>query len=146
MAERRARGFKNMSSEFRASEFKPRPPVPGSKKSSVEAAAIYMNLKQQSEDKGDKEDKLASKSSSRTNQVPQTQMASGLGIRFLSGVRMVRQCENCKTLFENAHICRKKTVFAKKPSQRLLLDAKTGARGGDCIGSEGAQTEGTSTR
>ena len=31
-----------------------------------------------------------------------------------SNMRLVRQCENCKVLFENAHTCRKKIIFAKK--------------------------------
>ena len=29
-------------------------------------------------------------------------------------MRLVRQCENCKVLFENAHTCRKKINFARK--------------------------------
>ena len=29
-------------------------------------------------------------------------------------MRLMRQCENCKVLFENAHTCRKKINFARK--------------------------------
>ena len=31
-----------------------------------------------------------------------------------SNVRLVRQCENCKVLFGNAHVCRRKITFARK--------------------------------
>ena len=35
-----------------------------------------------------------------------------------SSMRLVRQCENCKVLFENAHTCRKTIRFAKKVAKK----------------------------
>ena len=37
--------------------------------------------------------------------------------RTRSSMKLVRQCDNCKTLFENSHICRNKPTFAKKLRQ-----------------------------
>lgn len=45
--------------------------------------------------------------------------------RTRSSMRLVRQCESCKTLFENAHICRNKPAFAKKP-KRIENAGETG--------------------
>ena len=98
MAERRARGFSNIGE---GAEFKPaviekrKQPA----KKSVQAASMYISMKQQP-----KQDAVPAEKSG----------AATILKRSSSNVRMVRQCENCKTLFENAHVCKKIIGFAKK--------------------------------
>ena len=40
--------------------------------------------------------------------------------RTKSNIRLVRQCENCKILFEHVHTCVKKPVFAAKKLKQVL--------------------------
>ena len=121
MTERRARGFNNISSSVGTGyEFKPRSdPGAQRKKNVAEAAALYMNMKRDVKSVGEVAPLGKTSASS-------AEACAKMGTRSLSlsSVRMVRQCENCMTLFENGHVCKKRIIFAKKPSKLQLLKEK----------------------